>query len=98
MSSIATDNLLLAAPEVAIEAGGERKKPRISVVAYTGGLMNVPGWGPVAIDLGGLDAAGQVPLLADHAPAWGATFEVYPKALDQEVSIHAPAWGATGQS
>ncbi len=66
MSSIATDNLLLAAPEVAIEAGGEPKKPRISIVAYTGGLMNVPGWGPVAIDLGGLDAAGQVPLLADH--------------------------------
>lgn len=65
MTTTATDNLLLAAPEVAIEAGG-RKAPKISIVAYTGGLMAVPGWGPVAIDLTGLDATGQVPLLADH--------------------------------
>jgi len=66
MTSVATDNLLLAAPEVAIEAGGEPKRPRISIVAYTGGVMRVPGWGDVAIDLAGLDASGQVPLLADH--------------------------------
>ncbi len=65
-TAIATDNLLLAAPEVAIEAGGEPKHPRISIVAYTGGVMRVPGWGDVAIDLTGLDASGQVPLLADH--------------------------------
>ncbi|MBI1373921.1 MAG: hypothetical protein GC159_14455 [Phycisphaera sp.] len=61
-----TDNLLLAAPEVEIEAGAEPKRPRINIVAYSGGLMSVPGWGPVAIDLAGLDASGQVPLLADH--------------------------------
>jgi hypothetical protein len=30
------------------------------------GVMRVPGWGDVAIDLAGLNAAGQVPLLADH--------------------------------
>lgn len=66
MTTVATDNLLLAAPEVAIEAGGEPKKPRISIVAYTGGMMRVPGWGDVAINLAGLDASGQVPLLADH--------------------------------
>lgn len=66
MTTIATDNLLLTAPEVAIEAGGEPKKPRISIVAYTGGMMRVPGWGDVAINLDGLDASGQVPLLADH--------------------------------
>ncbi len=66
MTTIATENMLLAAPEVAIEAGGEPRKPRINIVAYTGGLMNVPGWGPVAINLHGLDASGQVPLLADH--------------------------------
>jgi len=40
--------------------------PRLEIVAYTGGLMTVPGWGPVAVALDGLDIAGQVPLLADH--------------------------------
>ncbi|MBI1370750.1 MAG: hypothetical protein GC162_19095 [Planctomycetes bacterium] len=66
IETIATESLLLAAPEVAIEAGGEPKRPRISIVAYTGGMMRVPGWGDVAVDLTGLDASGQVPLLADH--------------------------------
>jgi hypothetical protein len=67
MSVTMTDNMLLTAPEVEIEAGAERKgRPRISIVAYTGGVMRVPGWGDVAIDLTGLDATGQVPLLADH--------------------------------
>jgi len=66
MTATMTDNLLLAAPEVAIEASGEPKKPRISIVAYTGGVMRVPGWGDVVVDLAGLDASGQVPLLADH--------------------------------
>lgn len=66
MTTIATDNMLLTAPEVAIEAGGEPKRTRISIVAYTGGMMRVPGWGDVAINLDGLDASGQVPLLADH--------------------------------
>lgn len=40
--------------------------PRLEVVAYCGGLMSVPGWGPVVIALDGLDVGGQVPLLADH--------------------------------
>jgi hypothetical protein len=66
MTATATGNMLLTAPEVAIEAGGEPKRPRITITAYSGGIMNVPGWGPVAIDLAGLDASGQIPLLADH--------------------------------
>ncbi len=70
-TTLATDNLLLAAPAVAIEAGGESKKPRLHIVAYTAGLMNVPGWGDVAIRLDGLDASGQVPLLADHVARVG---------------------------
>ena len=65
-TAAATDNLLLAAPEVAIVAAGERKRPSISIVAYGGGVMRVPGWGDVAIELAGLEAEGQVPLLADH--------------------------------
>jgi len=42
-----------------------RKLPTIEIVAYTGGFMTVPGWGPLCIDLNGLEA-GQVAVLADH--------------------------------
>lgn len=61
----AIDELLLSAAEVEIQATG--KPPAVTIVAYTGGLMNVPGWGPIAIDLGGIDAsADQIGILADH--------------------------------
>ena len=33
-----------------------RKLPTLEIVAYTGGFMNVPGWGPLCIDLTGLEA------------------------------------------
>jgi hypothetical protein len=58
--------MLLSCAEVEIQAASG-KPPSVSIVAYTGGLMTVPGWGPVAIDLAGLDAgAEQISLLADH--------------------------------
>ncbi len=61
----AIDELLLSAAEVEIQAGG--KPPTVTIVAYTGGLMVVPGWGPVVLDLAGIDAsAEQVGILADH--------------------------------
>lgn len=61
----AIDELLLASSEVAIQASG--KPPAVTIVAYTGGLMSVPGWGLIAIELNGIDAsAEQVSLLADH--------------------------------
>lgn len=61
----AIDELLLSSAEVEIKASG--KSPTVTIVAYTGGLMAVPGWGPVAIDLAGIDAsAEQVGILADH--------------------------------
>ena len=64
--SVATQELLLAASDVQIEAAAD-KTPAVSIVAYTGGLMNVPGWGPLVIDLAGIDAsASQVSILADH--------------------------------
>lgn len=70
--TITVENILLAATEVAIEASaGSAKRPKISIVAYSGGVMRVPGWGDVALDLDGLDAAGQIPLLADHDASVG---------------------------
>ncbi|MBN2582003.1 MAG: Mu-like prophage major head subunit gpT family protein, partial [Planctomycetes bacterium] len=58
--------LVLAARDVRVEAGAERRRPHISIVAYTGGIMRVPGWGDIVIDLAGLDASGDVAILSDH--------------------------------
>jgi hypothetical protein len=66
------DDLLLTASGVEIEASGKDARPKISVVAYTGRIMRVPGWGDIAIDLAGLEAGGQVPLLADHNASVGS--------------------------
>lgn len=63
--AVATD-ILLAARGVEITAAASGAQPSVRITAYTGGVMNVPGWGPLAIDLAGLDAAGQVRILADH--------------------------------
>lgn len=46
--------------------GNEPKRPTIAILAYGSGLMNVPSWSSVAVDLEGLDASGQIALLADH--------------------------------
>jgi hypothetical protein len=62
---VATDELLLSTAEVEIQAAG--RTPTVSILAYTGGLMSVSGWGPLAIDLAGIDAsAEQIGILADH--------------------------------
>lgn len=61
-----TETLLLSAGQVEIQAAGDRP-PAVRIVAYTGGLMSVPGWGPVVIDLAGMELPGeQVGILADH--------------------------------
>ncbi len=36
------------------------KLPKVSILAYTGGVMRVPPWGNVVMDLAGLDASGGV--------------------------------------
>ena len=64
--SVVTDDMLFTAATVDLNAGATGKRPTIAIVAYGGGLMNVPSWGSVAIDLEGLDASGQIALLADH--------------------------------
>ena len=63
--SVAIYEMLLAAPEVEIAATA--KVPTVSILAYSGGLMSVAGWGPIAIDLSGVDvSADQIGILADH--------------------------------
>jgi hypothetical protein len=59
------DEFLISASQVEILATG--KPPTVSIVAYTGGRMVVPGWGPLVIDLRGIDvSASQISILADH--------------------------------
>lgn len=63
--SVAIESLLFAASEVEIVAAS--KVPTVNIVAYTGGLMSVSGWGPIVVDLTGIDAsAEQIGILADH--------------------------------
>jgi hypothetical protein len=45
-------------------SGGGGK--RVSIVAYTGGMMQTGGWGMVAVELSGVELPDQIPLLADH--------------------------------
>lgn len=42
------------------------KPARVSIVAYSGGVMNPPGFGPTVVDLSGVTITGKTPLLADH--------------------------------
>ena len=65
-TALVTGDLMLAASEAAIEASGEPNRPCISILAYAGGIMRVPGWGDLALDLDGIDASGRIALLADH--------------------------------
>ena len=59
--------LRLDAPIELQAAADSTKPPTISILAYAGGIIVVPkGWGRVVIDLRGLDASGQVPILIDH--------------------------------
>ncbi len=74
-----TEPLLLTGGNVEISAAG--KTPTVTLLADSGGLMSVPVWGPVVIDLAGLAATGglterpldqrsgpldELPILADH--------------------------------
>ncbi len=60
------DTLHLTA-DVAIEAAGDStRRPAVAILAYTGGVMRVGGFGDVAIDLANLESPPSVPLLADH--------------------------------
>lgn len=65
-----TKELRLVSPiELTIEAaaeGGEERPALVHVAAYGGGLMNVAGFGPVVIDIEGIETPERVPLLADH--------------------------------
>lgn len=59
------EQVLAAEDEGAGSSGGE-KLPRVTILAYNGGLMAVRWWGDVVLDLEGAQFPGQVKLLIDH--------------------------------
>lgn len=59
-----SSDIILTARGVEVACG--EKLPRLEILAYNGGLMRVPGWGVIVLDLAGLDLSGQVRVLADH--------------------------------
>lgn len=49
-----------------IKLGKEQTRPKISALVYNGGIIQVAGWGPIVIDLAGLQVGENVQILADH--------------------------------
>lgn len=49
-----------------VELGAADKPAKVAILAYAGGLMKVPGWGTVCIDLSGLVLPASANLLVDH--------------------------------
>lgn len=60
--------IMLAAADIEIHAGDAKadQPPRVSLLAYNGGIMHVAGWGAVVIDLANLAIPAAFPLAADH--------------------------------
>ena len=58
---------LVSPVEMTIQSADDSETPAaVHVAAYSGGLMTVAGFGPVVLDVEGIEAPERVPLLADH--------------------------------
>jgi phage major head subunit gpT-like protein len=72
MPSGGQSDIIRASVAVEITAArGKSAQPRVSIIAYTGGVIDVAGYGPLIIDLAGVELPNQVPLLADHENTLG---------------------------
>ncbi|NLF08950.1 MAG: hypothetical protein GX594_13365 [Pirellulaceae bacterium] len=60
-----TDSILQFTAPIELTAAAD-KPVKISIRAYAGGEMNIAGYGPVVVDISGLDISRPVPLLAEH--------------------------------
>ncbi|MEX0774676.1 MAG: hypothetical protein WD042_03060 [Phycisphaeraceae bacterium] len=66
-----TTDLLHLQASATIEAAAG-KTPRVEISAYDGGVMVVAGFGPVAVDLAGMELPPRLNLLADHESVIGS--------------------------
>ncbi len=65
-AAVESNGILQLVADIEIQAAASGKAPKVTMLAYNGGEMYIAGYGPIAIDLNGLDLPKQVPLLADH--------------------------------
>jgi len=57
----------LSPVDLSIEAADSAEQPAmVRIEAYSGGMMTVAGFGPVVLDVEGIDSPERIPLLADH--------------------------------
>ena len=68
-----TRTLQLQSVPLVLEAQKDKQPVKVRITAYTGGVMTVTGWGPVIIDLQGLELPERVTLLSDHEGRTEAT-------------------------
>jgi len=75
--------------EITLEAAdGEDKPALVHVAAYSGGMMTVSGFGPVVLDVEGIESPERVPLLADHENRINAVLgSGTPSRLDGRLTI-----------
>ena len=64
------DNILRLTGKVDIAAAAPTgKTPTITALVYSGGILNAPGYVNTVVDLAGVDASGEIPILIDHSTA-----------------------------
>lgn len=90
-------DILRTTGEVAIEAAaGDGKPAKISILAYAGGEMTPPGFGPTVIELAGIEHAADVVLLADHANEVNAVIgHGVPSKADGQLLVNGTVTTAT---
>lgn len=65
-------DLLLTTGTIEIAAADGRTPPRVEILAYSGDVMTVAPFGPLVVDLQGMELPAEIPLLADHQNTIGA--------------------------
>lgn len=84
--SLADAIQMLATLEIQAAAGDAER--RFSMVAYSGGKLPVTGFPvPVVVDLAGLEATGDIPILIDHLKSVDATLGISKEIVNDGKSI-----------
>lgn len=89
--------LNLTAPMTIVAAGSGNPR-RFSILAYSGGPLNVDGFPlPVIVDLAGLETPGSVPILIDHTKTVEATLGITDSIVNDGATLTLSGL-VTGQS
>ncbi len=86
-----------------IEAASDDEEPqkiRVMGVAYSGGMIRLPGWRqPVVVDLSGMEIPDSIPLLTNHENRTGSRVGVVrAKVEDNTLSIEGEILSSNGQA